>query len=64
MPWAKSFRDLDVYQRARAGAREVFQLSRAFPPEERYSLTDQMRRSSRAVICSRADEFCGGGQSD
>src|SRR5438552_2358967 len=49
MALAKSFRDLDTYQRARAGAKEVFRLSCGFPPEEKYSLTDQIRRSSRAV---------------
>src|ERR1041385_2412523 len=44
-----SFRELEGYQFARAGAREVFLLSKGFPGEERYSLTDQIRRSSRAV---------------
>jgi len=46
---AKSFRDLKVYQAAREAARLVFDYSKNFPPEERYSLTDQVRRSSRAV---------------
>jgi four helix bundle protein len=45
----RSFRDLDVYQNARRLSRDVFQLTRSFPNEERYSLTDQIRRSSRAV---------------
>ena len=46
---ARSFRDLKVYQAAREAANRIFQLSKTFPPEERYSLTDQVRRSSRAV---------------
>lgn len=46
---AKSFRDLNVYGQAQDAARKIFFLSRQFPPEERYSLTDQIRRSSRAV---------------
>ena len=46
---AKSFRDLRVYQAAREASRLVFELSKAFPLEERYSLIDQIRRSSRAV---------------
>ncbi len=49
MSAAKSFRDLRVYQLARAAAAEVFKASKNFPPEERYSLTDQIRRSSRAA---------------
>jgi len=45
----KSFRDLIAYQKSRAAAKEVFKLTKRFPAEERYSLTDQIRRSSRAV---------------
>ena len=45
----RSFRELIAYQKARAAAKEVFHLSKRFPREERYSLTDQIRRSSRAV---------------
>lgn len=45
----RSFRDLDVYQLAREEAKKVFLVSKGFPPEEKYSLTDQIRRSSRAV---------------
>jgi four helix bundle protein len=45
----KSFRDLDVYKLARAQAKKIFVLSKIFPAEERFSLTDQIRRSSRAV---------------
>jgi len=46
---AKSFRDLRVYKKARTLAKEIFELSRAFPKEEMYSLTDQVRRSSRSM---------------
>ena len=44
---AKSFRDLKVYAAAQEGSRLIFELTRTFPPEEKYSL-DQIRRSSRA----------------
>ena len=40
---------LDVYELSIQAAMEIYQLSRAFPKEEIYSLTDQMRRSSRSV---------------
>jgi four helix bundle protein len=45
----RGFRDLEVYKLARREAHKIFLLSKRFPPEERYSLTDQIRRSSRAV---------------
>lgn len=45
----RSFRDLNVYQNARIEARSIFQLSQSFPREGRFSLTDQIRRSSREV---------------
>src|SRR5437879_1183846 len=54
---AKSFRDLKVYQAARETARSVFEFSKSFPPEERYSLTDQIRRSSRAVKAMIAEAW-------
>ena len=49
LKYAKSFRDLLVYQKARQLAREIFNLTKAFPKDETYSLTDQVRRSSRSV---------------
>jgi four helix bundle protein len=49
MAIARTFRDLKVYQLAEEAAQIIFLLSRQFPVEERYSLTDQVRRSSRAV---------------
>jgi len=47
--------DLDVYQRAFTAAMEIFKLSKRFPVEERYSLTDQIRRSSRSVCANMAE---------
>lgn len=54
---ARSFRDLKVYQAAREAAGTIFLLSREFPAEERYSLTDQIRRSSRAVKAMIAEAW-------
>lgn len=47
--YAKSFKDLRVYQKAREVSRLVFKLSKAFPQEEMYSLTGQLRRAVRSV---------------
>ncbi len=44
-----SFRELEVYKLAREQARIIFITTKRFPKEEKYSLTDQIRRSSRAV---------------
>ena len=52
---AKDYRELRVYQLAFETALRVFEMSKRFPPDERYSLTDQIRRSSRA-ICSNIAE--------
>jgi four helix bundle protein len=49
MASAKSLRDLKVYQAAGEAAGRIFELSERFSREERHSLTDQIRRSSRAV---------------
>jgi len=49
MPITRSFRDLEVYGMARDQAEKIFVVSKSFPKEERFSLTDQIRRSSRAV---------------
>ena len=46
---AESFRDLIVYQKSRKVAQRFFDLSQASPKEERYSLRDQGRRSSRSI---------------
>ncbi len=55
--YARSFRDLLVYQKARAVAKDIFAMSRGFPAEERYSLTDQVRRSSRSVGAQIAEAW-------
>lgn len=57
MAVAKSFRDLNVYTLSRESARKVFLILKAFPKEERYSLTDQMRRSSRAINAMIAEAW-------
>src|SRR5437773_3203518 len=54
---AKSFHDLKVYQAAREAAQLIFVVSKNFPPEECYSLTDQIRRSSRAVEAITAEAW-------
>ena len=54
---ARSFRDLKVYEAARDAAGTIFLLSRKFPVEERYSLTDQIRRSSRAAKAMIAEAW-------
>ena len=55
--FAESFRDLKVYQKARELSREVFRISRKFPVEERFSLTDQIRRASRSVGAQIAEAW-------
>jgi four helix bundle protein len=49
---AKSANDLQVYQKAYAVAMEIFEISKAWPKAETYSLTDQIRRSSRSVCAN------------
>jgi len=51
----KSYKDLRVYNNAMEAAMKIFELTKTFPPEEHYSLTDQMRRASRSV-CARIGE--------
>ena len=57
MAAAKSFRDLKVYQAAREAALQIFTATKTFPREERYALTDQIRRSSRAVKAMIAEAW-------
>ena len=49
--------DLLVYQKAIEAAMEIFELSKTFPKEETYSLTDQIRRSSRSVPANIAEAW-------
>lgn len=50
-----NYKDLHAYQKAFSLAMEIFEISKRFPVEERYSLTDQIRRSARSV-CSNLGE--------
>ena len=52
-----SFKDLKVYRLAYDLAMEIFHLSQAFPKEETYALTDQIRRSSRSVCANIAEAY-------
>lgn len=53
----RHFRELRVYQGAMEAAMQVFELTKAFPVEEKYSMTDQMRRSSRSVCANLAEAW-------
>ena len=53
----KSHEDLVVYQMSFEAAMKIFKLSKTFPVEERYSLTDQIRRSSRSVCANLAEAW-------
>lgn len=48
----KSAKDLDVYQKSYALSMSIFHESKAWPKDEKYSLTDQIRRSSRSVCAN------------
>ncbi len=51
----QSHRELEVYQLAFEAAMQIFEVTKRFPVEERYSLTDQIRRSSRSVCANLAE---------
>jgi len=51
------FQDLLAYQKAFALAMRIFEISKSFPSEEKYSLTDQIRRSSRSVAANIAEAY-------
>jgi four helix bundle protein len=53
----RSHKDLKVYQLAYEAALEIHEITKSFPREERYSLTDQIRRSSRSVCSNIAEAF-------
>ena len=53
----KSVRDLEVYKLAFHCAMEIFRITKTFPPEEKYSLTDQIRRSSQSVCSNLAESW-------
>ena len=49
MKYVSEFHELEVYRVCRQLAKEIFEISKTFLPEERYALTDQIRRSSRSI---------------
>ena len=53
----KHFRDLEVYRRAFKAAMTIYQSTKAFPPAERYSLVDQIRKASRSVCSTLAEAW-------
>jgi four helix bundle protein len=53
----RSHRELDVYQLAFESAMRIFEVSKSFPNEEKYSLTDQIRRSSRSICANISEAF-------
>ena len=57
LPYVYSFKKLVAYQKSRALAAAVFNASKQFPREEMYSLTDQVRRSSRAIGANIAEAW-------
>lgn len=57
MEHAKSFRDLEVYKLVRRLSCEIYEVSKSFPKEEMYSLTNQIRRSSRSVGAQIAEAW-------
>ncbi len=57
LPFARGFWELVAYQRARALQRRVFELSKKFPREEMYSLTDQARRAARSIGAQIAEAW-------
>ena len=57
MPNIRSYKELRVYQMAMDAAMRIFELSKRFPIEERYSLTDQIRRSARSVCTNLAEAW-------
>ena len=57
MEHAQSFSELVVYQKAQILAKSIFEITKTFPKEEMYSLTDQIRRSSRSIGAQIAEAW-------
>ena len=57
MPHISSYKELRVYQAALDAAERIFELTKSFPLEERYSMTDQMRRASRSVCANLGEAW-------
>lgn len=54
---ADSYKELVVYQKAKSAANDIYQVTKSFPKEEMYSLTDQVRRSSRSIGAQIAEAW-------
>ncbi|MBN1598277.1 MAG: four helix bundle protein [Bacteroidales bacterium] len=54
---ARTFKGLEVYKQARSLVKSIFDLTKDFPVEEKYSLTDQIRRYSRAIEAQIAESW-------
>ena len=57
MEHVNNYKDLEVYKLSRQLSKEIFEISKMYPKEEMYSLTDQMRRSSRSVGAQIAEAW-------
>ncbi len=57
MSYVRSYTELDVYKTSRKLSKAIFELSQKFPAEERFSLTDQIRRSSRSIGAQIAEAW-------
>lgn len=57
LEYVRHFKDLEVYRRQRVLAQEIFSLSKQFPRDEQFSLTDQLRRASRSVGAQIAEAW-------
>jgi four helix bundle protein len=57
MEYVRSYKDLEVYKASRLLSKEILDLTKSFPKEEMYSLTDQVRRSSRSVGAQIAEAW-------
>ena len=57
MEYVKSYKDLEVYKEARQLSKDIYLITRSFPREEMYSLTDQIRRSSRSIGAQIAEAW-------
>jgi four helix bundle protein len=57
MEYVGSYKELEVYKAARQLSKEIYSLTKSFPKEEMYSLTDQIRRSSRSIGAQIAEAW-------
>ena len=57
LPYVDSYKDLLIYNKARELSREIYKISKDFPSDESYSLTSQIRRSSRSIGAQIAEAW-------